>query len=765
MPYRRVGAWCVVLMMAGMLVVSSGRGVAHASPARATRARRVLVLSLPAVVWSDLSQRYLPNLDALFADSAVANLSTRAPTLHADLVSGYATVGAGDKATAGKNPDDGAAYDAQEDVSGEPAAELFARRTGLEASSGLVHLGVAELAAANESSLWRAHLGALGDALDRAGFSRAVIANGDGTERGEPAVPRRAAVTALMGADGTVPGGSVSDRLLQRDQRAPFGVRLDQNAVVDAFRSAWTDRSVVLVEASDLVRADAYAKRQSSAERAATLDDALSNTDRLVGALLAEVDPATDAVFVVGPTPSRTGGGLTVAALRAPGVRAGLMRSGTTQRAGYVQLMDVAPTILDALGVHRPATMRGRPFTVGPSTASTDALRATLVDGNEAAEFRSVILTPVAIVFTVLVAGLLFAAAVGVVGARRGHRRGVRVLPWLALATLGYVAAVYLARLFPFHRLGLVAFWGFLAVVSFVFAAVLWWGSRRRPLDALIGGLASLVALLVGDVVLGSRLQFDSGFGFSPEVAGRFIGFGNVSYAVLASASVLLAGLLAYRVRGRGGVVLAVGVLGIAVVADGAPFWGADVGGVLTMVPAFALAAVLLFQLRVRVRTLLLLFGATLTALALALVVDLSRPAGSRTHLARLVEQIGGEGSSAFTTVLHRKLEMSLSTLSSSQWRPMVPLVLAFVAFLVWGPGQVFARLLARVPQLRAVLAGLAVVAALGFALNDQGIVVPAVMLGVLAPTLVLLVVSEPITSVATANGATATPRRDRRRT
>lgn len=48
-------------------------------------------------------------------------------------------------------------------------------------------------------------------------------------------------------------------------------------------------------------------------------------------------------------------------------------------------------------------------------------------------------------------------------------------------------------------------------------------------------------------------------------------------------------------------------------------------------------------------------------------------------------------------------------------------------------------------PQLRAVLAGLALVAALGFALNDQGIVVPAVMLGVLAPALVLLVLLEPV--------------------
>jgi hypothetical protein len=150
----------------------------------------------------------------------------------------------------------------------------------------------------------------------------------------------------------------------------------------------------------------------------------------------------------------------------------------------------------------------------------------------------------------------------------------------------------------------------------------------------------------------------------------------------------------------------------------------------------------------VRVRTVLVFAGATAFALTVATLVDLSRPAGNRTHLARLVEQIGGEGSTAFTTVLHRKLEMSLSTLSSSQWRPMVPLVLAFVAFLVWGPGRVITPLLARVPQLRAVFAGLALVAALGFALNDQGIVVPGVMLGVLAPALVLLLLFEPIGEV-----------------
>jgi hypothetical protein len=70
--------------------------------------------------------------------------------------------------------------------------------------------------------------------------------------------------------------------------------------------------------------------------------------------------------------------------------------------------------------------------------------------------------------------------------------------------------------------------------------------------------------------------------------------------------------------------------------------------------------------MRIRLRTLLVLVAATLLTVTGAALVDLSRPAGSRTHLARLVEQIGGEGSSALTIVLHRKLEMSLATLSSS---------------------------------------------------------------------------------------------------
>src|SRR5207248_1681821 len=111
----------------------------------------------------------------------------------------------------------------------------------------------------NDASIFGADVGALGDALARAHVERTVIANGDSEqppERGT--IYRRDAVAALMGSDGQVPTGTVDDRLLEDDSSAPFGVRLDHDAVLRAFDGAWTGRAVVLVEASDLVRADAF---------------------------------------------------------------------------------------------------------------------------------------------------------------------------------------------------------------------------------------------------------------------------------------------------------------------------------------------------------------------------------------------------------------------------------------------------------------------------------------------------------------------------
>ncbi|MGZ8735015.1 MAG: hypothetical protein ACXW1M_07490 [Acidimicrobiia bacterium] len=731
---------------------TTGTAASHRSAARASTAggpptvERVLILSLPGVGWSDLDDDQTPNLDALFRRSAIANLSTRAPTLPTDLAAGYATLGAGDKAVGASSPADGEAFGVDEQFSGGSADDAFTRRTGRAAGRGIVHLGIAAITTANRNSLWDAGLGALGDALARDGYSRAVVANADidPAELLEPTLgsPRhREAALALVEPGGTLPAGRVDETLLQPAADSPFGTRLDPDRVLQAFDDVWSDRSVVLVEASDLARADAYAATQNASQRADSRARALRDTDELVGSLLEHVDPERDAVVVVGPAPRVTDrNALTVIAVSAAGFRGGLLQSPTTLRSGSVQLMDVGPSVLELVGIVRPDSMRGRPVEARGAGSLRDR-RATLVDADAAASFRTEIRDPLTRGFVAL--QVLLTAGAIVVLVRRS-RRGATALVVFALAILGLVTAVYLARVAPFHDLGLGAYFAFLAAVSLVLGIVfLLVGRRRDPIDSLVAGLGAIIGVLMIDAVTGSRLQFNSGFGYSPEVAGRFIGLGNISYAFLAASAVLLAGLVAHRVGGHAGAWSGISVLALAVVVDGAPFFGADVGGVLTMVPAFALTAAILLGREIRTRAVVALFAVTAVAISVAAVIDSLRPAAQRTHLGRLVEQIRAEGSSAFTTVVTRKLEMNLSTLTSSDWRPIVPVVLALVAYLAWSRGHHLARLLIRVPEMRASLVGLAVVMVLGYALNDQGIVIPAAMLAVLNPVLITLVVPQ----------------------
>ncbi len=117
--------------------------------------------------------------------------------------------------------------------------------------------------------------------------------------------------------------------------------------------------------------------------------------------------------------------------------------------------------------------------------------------------------------------------------------------------------------------------------------------------------------------------------------------------------------------------------------------------------------------------------------------LDLARPADQRTHLGRFVESLADGGAG---TVIGRKLESNVSILTSSVWTWLVPIGLAFLAFLTWRSRGLLQHLQDRVPGLRAFLVGGLVAATLGLAVNDSGVAIPAMMFGVALPYLSFLV-------------------------
>ena len=287
----RLGA--ALLVVVGLLTLAVGPGSAADAGGRvrgpAARHRRAGagVHGADAVVGRPGPGRRAAPGAAVGATSAVGDLSVRSVSRRTTAADGYATLNAGTRAegtqqaslafvaglTRGTDgdptdlpseafdpepanedvdagpvpapapdPADPAALvpEAGENYDGSPAAEEFARRTGVLPQVGEVfNFGLVSMRDQNSKLLFDAEIGALGDALDDHGVRRAVIANGDHGEGDDDVDFRREASVGLMDGNGLVANGRVGRTLLETDSRAPFGTRLDNDEVAKAFGEFW----------------------------------------------------------------------------------------------------------------------------------------------------------------------------------------------------------------------------------------------------------------------------------------------------------------------------------------------------------------------------------------------------------------------------------------------------------------------------------------------------------------------------------------------
>lgn len=740
---RRVAVAACAVTAAVLAVVATGAGPAAA--ADAAPVSRVLVIALPNVEWSDIQGADLPNLRRLFDQSAIGGLITNGVDRPSPIGSNYVTIGAGTRATA-NDQTSGQGFGVDEAFGRDRAGRVFETRTGTGAGDGLVYMPIKDVIDENDAELYGAEVGLLGDELARAHIARAVIANGDGTDPSTPEdrVPpyRRAAVAALATSDGKVPGGRVDTRLLRRDPNAPFGVRLDADVVTEAFRQVWTDHAVVLVEGSDLVRADLAGRFASAEQRSRLRAAALRDTDALVGRLLRLVDARRDAVLVVGPEPPEERPALTPVALRAPGIAPGLIVSSTTRHDGFVNIVDVAPTILRLVGLDRPEAMEGRRMRSGETEHALTPRVQFLVNSNEDGLFRDrqVGATQIA----VIVIACVLAVGTALVDQ---IRRGVQLLAFGALALIGFLDATYLAGPFHFGRHGgSAAYWGFVAGVALVLGVVFFALARvvtvprRAPrlVRALLLALASVIVLHLLDLLSGAHLEWNTVFGYSPTVGIRLVGEGNMTFAQLSAAAALFAGLLVWQVPTRTGLRIALGVLAVVIVVMGVPIWGNDFGAVIAALPSFVVLGWLLLGREVRARTIALITGVVIAAVLALGFLDLLRPSDSRTHVGRFLEKVTTDFSGA-TLVVRRKASENFSALSHSLLFGTVIVVAVMLAYLWYVRPRSLRPLVRAIPTARAIAISFLLLAVLGSALNDSGVAIAGMMFAVFESALVVL--------------------------
>jgi hypothetical protein len=705
---------------------------------------RVLVVSFPRSTWErvvpGLESGRLPHLSRFLGDAALASMSTRTVGPVTDPGKAYLSLGAGNRADPGRAGPPGEAADAGEETPTGTAAEVFRRRTGTDPTGAVLSLNFGPMVERNEELLFGTRAGAMASALRSAGRTTAVVGNAD-TRLGFGASRE----VALAGADptGQVAAGTVGPELLVADPDAPFGVRSDPDRLRSAALTALAEADVVVVEASDLERSEQAGRFATPEQAAAWRDEALVGADELLGSLLAEVDPARDLVFVLGPTPPLGRAQLALFAVRGPGFDGDTALSSTTRRPAYVTLTDVAPTALRFLGVPVPTSMNDTPISTRDRSGSPPEVRAAaFAEANDRAVARERALGPVHVAYIVLlVLSLVGALIVLTRRHRHGHRASARSSAITATACTTVMAVppvAYLLGMLPGPLPPPAGSIALTLLAALVVALVLWPLRRLDPIGPPLAAAALSVLVLGVDIVSGAHLQIDTIFGYSPIVAGRFAGFGNQAYAVwsITGLIVLTGGWELWERRrpdSQAGLRVAAFVTGSAVlvVLDGAPQFGSDVGGVLATVPALAICGLLLTGRRVRPLMVAVIAAGTVVLLGLFAALDLSRPADSRTHLGRFAQRLlDGEAG----VIFERKLNANLGILTSTVWTLVLPVALAFIAYLAWRPGRVLVAVERRHRAFRAFEVSALVMGVLAWALNDSGILVPAMMLSVALP-------------------------------
>lgn len=717
----------------------------------------VVLLGTGGLRWEDLSALGTPTLWALAEEAGVANTvvrSVRSSTCPAD---GWLAVSAGRRAA---------------DL---PAAERGACRQLEDAVDGAVPGWQDYLTAAGEDS-YDARPGTFGDLL--ADSSRAVVAVGPGAaiavaDTGGEVVGRYHArpddpeQLAAMLPEAVAGAEFVAVDLGQvRDRGAPL-------VPVDDPRFGGTDEDPAEEpEPWPLEGLDRTEQVRIIEERAAAA----------LGAL-----PAGATVLLSSLADSGTAPLMQVSALSAPDQPGGMLETRSTRQPGMVQATDVLPTLLDLLGIDGPARLAGAPMRLGDTSGTGAARIATLIDENRHAVavrpltapfFSGLVLVNLAL-YGIVTVGLnrrFLDRAVGWLERRRasgwaGIARTARAVdPDSALRTLRAVAvtvaavpvASYLANLLPWWRTGAPGM--VVSTATITIAALIAGLALARPwrhqLLAPVGIVAGLTVLVLGiDVLTGARLQLAALMGVQPQVGGRFYGINNSSFALWATTTLLTASCLAEPLVRRGRRVAAaalVAAIGITVtVINGAPGIGADFGGPPALLPAFAVLTLLALQVRLTWRRVVAVLGiSALVAIAFS-IIDWLRPPADRTHLGRFIETVLDGG---LADVIWRNLGQNLSNLFGSTLTFLAVGGIALVVLVLTRPlrraarsgdraaygwlaeGSTLRRLDGDARMLRPALVAVAVALGIGFAINDSGIVIPAIGVSVAVPLLISVI-------------------------
>lgn len=707
-----LGAIAVVLFMSQALIAGAAVGGSES---------KAVLLICDGVSPADVSAAKAPHLQELMRTGGIGLMNTRSARL-GDTGSGYLTIGSGALAEVPNRADAGLAFNANRVYEGRPVSELYESQNARNAGErAVVVLTAPLLTRRNAERSYGARPGLLGETLRQAGKKVSVAGNADLYSRHS----REVALVA-MDDSGLVPEGAVERELLIQDGKGPFGLSTDTHKLLATSLELLKESDLLIVELGDSRRANFYADFLTEKAFERERSDALLKVDAFLEGLLRARSGKNDLIMFVSPNPPvslrEEPGQLTLLAARGPNIGRGLLTSPSTRRKGLVTNTDIAPTILEHLGVPVPEEMTGRSVQSLSGQADPNILVEMEKRIMTTASQRKPILTAyVAVVFVLLVLGALSLPLAP-------ETYLLRTIQFLLVWALAVPLALMALPLLPNYSLELTSF--FALCISGLAAGLAW--LTTRDFVRAVGEVALVTALVISaDIILGAPLMKWSLLGYDPLIGARFYGVGNEYMGVLIGAALIGTSIQldTYPKTRRALLPVTGASFLLLVLLIGHPRLGANTGGTIAAAAAFLLAYARLRGTKINLRSVAVITALVVLTVAIFLAIDYLNAAKERSHAGKAVSLIRKEGARSALEIVKRKAATNFKLIQWTIWSKVFIVSLLIFAFVFSKPIGVFKRIAAKYPSITSGIYAIVTGSVVALVFNDSGVVAAATMI------------------------------------
>lgn len=681
---------------------------------------KLVLVTMGGTSLNEITSPGLPNISRLIRQGAVGVMNARpagTKALPDDIIGQYpmefgcATIGAGTRTAA--TVDARRAYNAVDVIDGRSVRQLYESLYGnAPGSAQVLHLGMNRLKFINQEAKYPIDLGALGTVIRSAGLKTAAVGNSD-----TPVDPRREAALIAADENGIIDYGDVGSNMILRDVTAPYGIRSNSDALIEAFKRAIKNADFVVVDIGDTARAASYAQHCLEEQGLRLRRLAIEGADRTIGEILKSLDLSRDLIIIVSPNPSSQAidefDFLPPVITAGCGIRHGLLTSGSTRRSGIIMNTDISATVLDFFGLGAPYSFVGRITTV--SNGSAGNLIKTNCAITRQAE-RQPIIQYVASFLVVFVVFLSLYAFLK----RQALPSWVR---WAALLPIVlFLGLLWLPAIADFGVFGTVVVLIGLIALIFIAARI----GAGTPGRAFAWLCSSIVLTSVIDLSRGAVLLRDSIMSYTPVNGARYYGIGNEHMGSVISAAMIAFGFLGTVLVGKRAPRMLILTALLLIVVVGMGTVGSNVGGALSAGAAAVTGLVLWRGKKIDKRYAGISLVLVLAALGLLVLADLMRSGNAQSHIGRAILLIQEGGAGQILTIIERKAAMNLLLIQHSAWSKLLFSTVAAVAIFLFARGSdVTERFRAnRFVHSGVIAAAVGSLAALLF--NDSGVVAAA---------------------------------------